>query len=63
MIAQPACMTCRHYNREKPSTCDAFPDRIPDAIYSGGNPHTEPVAGDHGIRYEAGEPKGADLRK
>jgi hypothetical protein len=62
-VAQPACMTCKHYHRDDPVTCDAFPLRIPDLIWLEGDPHTGPVAGDHGIQFEKGVPKGADARK
>jgi hypothetical protein len=51
-VDPPACMTCRHYRPSNPVTCDAFPTRIPEVIWLQGNPHTEPVLGDHGIRYE-----------
>lgn len=53
MVAPPACMSCVHYDRTKPVTCTAFPDRIPDVIWLEGDPHTQPVTGDHGIRFEA----------
>jgi hypothetical protein len=46
----PACMKCVHFRKNV--ECDAFPDRIPDAIWIKGNPHTSPVSGDHGIRFE-----------
>jgi hypothetical protein len=45
-------MACRHYDRDRPVTCAAFPDRIPDLIFLGRDRHTAPVAGDHGIRFE-----------
>jgi hypothetical protein len=46
-------MDCVHYDRAKPVTCAAFPDRIPDLIWLEGDPHTKPVKGDHGVRFEA----------
>jgi hypothetical protein len=52
VVLMPACMTCVHYRRELPVSCDAFPERIPDLIWLKGDPHTKPVDGDHGIRYE-----------
>lgn len=52
ILPQPACMTCRHYRRHEPVTCDAFPDRIPDLVWLEGDPHTGPIPGDHGIRFE-----------
>jgi hypothetical protein len=51
-IPPPACMTCVHYDRAKPLTCDAFSDRIPDVIWLEGDPHTSHIEGDHGIQYE-----------
>jgi hypothetical protein len=45
-------MKCRHYRESPPVTCDAFPERIPDRIWLEGDPHTAPVPGDHGIRFE-----------
>ncbi|KAB2353661.1 hypothetical protein [Actinomadura montaniterrae] len=32
--------------------CDAFPDRVPAEIYTGGFDHREPFEGDRGIRFE-----------
>ena len=53
---EPVCMKCKHRHKEndKGFTCDAFPtgDGVPDVILVEGNPHTEPVDGDHGIRFE-----------
>lgn len=34
--------------------CAAFPDGVPEEIYSGRNPHTEPYPGDRGIQFEEG---------
>jgi hypothetical protein len=57
-------MTCLHFHRDgTPITCAAFSVRIPDVIWLKGDPHTSPVDGDHGIRYEKGEPKGVDRRE
>jgi hypothetical protein len=50
------CSLCRHWHEEfdlHHHTCDAFPDGIPDVIWKGENPHTEPYPGDHGIQFEA----------
>ena len=46
----PQCMTCAHY--QGGLTCKAFPDGIPPAILRGEEDHTQPIAGDHGVRYE-----------
>lgn len=32
--------------------CKAFPSGIPDAVLLGRNPHTEPIPGDGGFRFE-----------
>ncbi|MDQ1255089.1 MAG: hypothetical protein QG646_4368, partial [Euryarchaeota archaeon] len=32
--------------------CNAFPGGIPDEIWRGGNDHTKPCPGDHGIKFE-----------
>lgn len=49
------CMDCKHYHRAaKVPQCDAFPapGRIPDMVWVEGDPHTGPIEGDHGIRFE-----------
>ena len=51
-VLPPACMKCKHYRTDDAVACDAFPDRIPDLIWLGGDPHTGPVPGDRGIRFE-----------
>jgi hypothetical protein len=50
ITAPPVCMDCKHFKGAR--KCDAFPDRIPDVIWLKGDPHTSPVAGDHGIQFE-----------
>lgn len=62
MLLEPRCRVrqCRHYQGVKNdgdetterNICAAFPDRIPDEIAYGDNPHIEPVGGDHDIQYE-----------
>jgi hypothetical protein len=45
------CAVCAHWlpiSRQ----CAAFPERIPDAIWLGENPHTAPYPGDNGIQFE-----------
>ncbi len=46
-----SCALCAHW---KPMSreCEAFPDEIPDEIWSGENPHTKPFPGDNGIQFE-----------
>jgi hypothetical protein len=46
----PICSYCRHWQGYR--RCDAFPEEIPLAIWIGENDHRQPVAGDHGIRFE-----------
>jgi hypothetical protein len=37
------CRDCKHYNREKPFTCKAFPDEIPRGIIIGKIDHSKPL--------------------
>ncbi len=41
--------------------CSAFPDGIPEDVWSGKIVHTAPVKGDHGIQYEKIEIDDTDL--
>ena len=50
-VEPPVCMECKHFLGAR--RCDAFPEKIPDLIWLEGNPHTEHIDGDHGIRFEA----------
>jgi hypothetical protein len=51
--AAPVCIQCKHLIIALgPMKCDAFPDGIPDEILWGGNKHTEPFPGDHGIQFK-----------
>lgn len=36
-------------------SCTAYPEGIPFDILSGETPHTQPLAGDNGIQWEAAE--------
>jgi hypothetical protein len=50
----PICVNCEHWNENSahPVTCKAFPQGIPDEIFTYGNPHIEPINGDNGIQFE-----------
>lgn len=57
--ALPQCTGCRHAlaagrapTGQIIARCRAFPDGIPDEIYSNRVRHTRPYPGDRGIRYE-----------
>jgi len=53
VITIPLCAFCKHAQQtEMITTCDAFPDGIPDQILHDGYNHRQPFLGDHGIRFE-----------
>lgn len=62
MIMLNQCGSCKHFhgldypdeNGRFPDkvTCDAFPNGIPQEIYSDKIKHTKPYPGDNGIQYE-----------
>lgn len=56
---EPICMQCKHLIKPPPGEfgfkCDAFPDGIPEEIFSGEVEHTKPYPGDHGIMFEVKE--------
>ena len=57
------CMDCKHFKEMgnmKP-ICSAFPQGIPEAVWTGTLLHTIPVKGDHGFQYEKVEIEDTDL--
>ena len=55
MIApQPQCAACTHLDRTatQDQLCEAFPDGIPDEIWTNEVLHTASYPGDHGIHLE-----------
>ena len=46
---QDNCRFCAHYFENH--TCKAFPDGIPEPLWTGENLHREPYPGDQGILY------------
>ena len=51
-VKSPVCAICDNWDVGE-QTCEAFPERIPDAIFIYGDPHAKPFPGDNGIRFEA----------
>ena len=51
MTLSTQCLMCKHYTGF--STCDAFPEKIPQEIFDGTFDHTEGYPGDNGIRFES----------
>ncbi len=46
------CFDCLHFRRAEAGRCDAFPDQIPEKLWSGKTLHREPFPGDRGIQFE-----------
>ena len=46
------CYDCVHFRGARSGKCDAFPDQIPEKIWSGKSQHAEPFLGDRGIQFE-----------
>lgn len=49
-LAEASCWKCVRKHENAP-TCDAFPERIPNAILDGEHDHTTLFPGDHGLLY------------
>ena len=46
------CHGCAYFRDAKQGMCDAFPDQIPNEIWSGKVGHDKPFPGDRGIRFQ-----------
>ena len=51
-VLKTSCFRCKHLLGSKAGRCTAFPDQIPDLLWSGKFQHTKPFPGDRGIRFE-----------
>lgn len=54
LLYSSVCSGCVHYDSKNASfkRCEAFPDGIPQEIFSGENEHTSAYPGDNGIQFE-----------
>lgn len=50
MIHINSCAKCINYLTQQ--KCLAFPDAIPEPIWTGKNEHKKPYDGDHGVQFE-----------
>ena len=50
MEFSPVCNFCAHHIIFG-KTCKAFPDGIPEEIWSGDSKHSTPYEGDHGLQF------------
>jgi len=48
----PTCLDCKYFRGGKVGTCDAFPEHIPEGIWSGKFHHDKAFSGDHGICFQ-----------
>ena len=46
------CLFCKHYHRKYLNKCDAFPNGIPEEIFTYYYDHRLPFPNDNGIRLE-----------
>ena len=51
MAQSSQCLECLHYFGE--FKCNAFPDGIPEQIYTGQHDHIKEFKNDNGIRFES----------
>lgn len=54
LLYSSVCSGCANYDESNPmfKVCAAFPNGIPEEIFSGENNHTKPYPGDNGILFE-----------
>ena len=54
MSVQPMCLACEHLRRDESEShaCSAFPEGIPEEIWTNRFDHHEPYPGDQGIRFK-----------
>ena len=51
-VVFPVCNECIHLDREDPSRCEAFPERIPNDILGGSINHIVHYPGDNGVIFK-----------
>lgn len=48
----PRCLFCKHFIKDAPLACRAFPNLIPVEIFSGKKEHLSPRKDDNGFQFE-----------